>query len=520
MEDRKALIFPSLLFAALFILITITGYFQIRVIRQSIEGLLKSEGEIFFKHIQREIDRNLEYLGLLEKSPSIITPNFLNIMAYDEAIVEDLYNQITGDAEIDVDRLPLANVLVTRKNGKTLVKKGTLTVPLPFVMRLVSGREDTLIQMPSHRNQALLVGIRVADRLVFFSLDEEELEGLRTRYIIKDILDREDKRFNIVGIRIYDQRGKPYLALDGKEDDLFVLSRPLDSRFLPGFRMEIHISRELANSIFKSSSISFVFILILLFVSGALSTYAIFLLQRKHERRMKEIENEMAIKERLVSLGKLASGMAHEIRNPLNAISISVQRLKREFQPEEEKTEEYRRFVDIIRGELLRVNRIVEEFLLSTKAQVPFLNENLCGIMDEVLIILKEKANSRGIEITNTIGRGTTLECQKERIKQVFHNIILNGIEAIDNSGKIEISADKGNKGTNIYIRDTGLGIKKEKVPAIFEYYYTTKDKGMGLGLPISYMIVKDHGGDIKVESEEGKGATFIITLPTRAPQS
>jgi signal transduction histidine kinase len=103
-------------------------------------------------------------------------------------------------------------------------------------------------------------------------------------------------------------------------------------------------------------------------ISAALSIYIIFAFERRYEKRARDIEREMEMKERLISLGRLASGMAHEIKNPLNAIGISVQRLKREFLPEEEKRPEYYRFLDIVRAELMRVNKIVEDFLLSTKS--------------------------------------------------------------------------------------------------------------------------------------------------------
>ena len=261
---------------------------------------------------------------------------------------------------------------------------------------------------------------------------------------------------------------------------------------------------------------SFVFILVLLALSGALSTFAIFTLERKHEKKVKEMEKELELKERLVSLGKLASGMAHEIRNPLNAISLSVQRLKREFVPEEEKKTEYLTFLDIMRSELVRVDRIVEEFLLSTRAHAPFMNENLYNILDEVLTIVGEKAASREITIVNKVDRKTVVESQKDRLKQAFYNIILNGVEAIGQKGSLEIWMRKKDNAVDIYIKDSGCGIKEEELHKIFEYHYTTKDKGMGLGLPISYMIVKDHGGELRVENGKGQGTTFIITLPVK----
>ena len=132
--------------------------------------------------------------------------------------------------------------------------------------------------------------------------------------------------------------------------------------------MEILVSNKLAIDTFRRTSENFVMLLFFLVLSGAGSIYVIFRLERKHADRLTEMEKDMAMKERLVSLGRLASGMAHEIRNPLNAMGISIQRLKREFVPEQAKLDEYHRFLDIVRGELLRVNRIVEEFLLSTKS--------------------------------------------------------------------------------------------------------------------------------------------------------
>ncbi|MCX5798882.1 MAG: HAMP domain-containing sensor histidine kinase, partial [Proteobacteria bacterium] len=199
---------------------------------------------------------------------------------------------------------------------------------------------------------------------------------------------------------------------------------------------------------------------------------------------------------------------------------MSVQRLKREFIPENNKKEEYYRFIDIMRNELIRVDKIVEEFLLSTKANVPFVFENLYNTVEEVVTILKEKADSKGIRIINTVDVSMRIQCQKERLKQAFYNVILNGIEAIDKNGAIEVSAEQRTGNMNIYIKDSGTGIKKEEIHNIFEYYYTTKDKGIGLGLPISYMIIKDHDGDIKVISDEGHGTTFIITMPVTSGDS
>jgi signal transduction histidine kinase len=517
MGDKKTFVFPSLLFAILFALIAITGYFQIRIIKKNIEAMLKNEGEIIFNHLKREIDINLEYINLLERSPSIIMPNFLNIMIYDEAIIDELYSYFRNIDVIDAEKIPVSNFIVVDSNGKTVTKKGSVRITQSYIKEFQSGEKETFVKTPGVNDKFLTMGIRTKGNAVIFSLDEAELDALRKKLTIKEIIEAEEKRFNIAGINLYDANGIPYISSDGNRKEAYVVSKPLDSPYLPKFIVEILVSRGLARDILKRTTMNFLLILVLLAISGAASTYVIFLLERRHTKRVLKFEKELEMKERLVSLGKLASGMAHEIRNPLNAMSMSIQRLKREFVPVKEKKDEYYQFIDIMRSELSRIDRIVEEFLLSTKSHAPFFQENLYNIIEEVVIILREKAASNAVEIIiNKVARDIVIQSQKERLKQAFHNIVLNGIEAINNSGSIEITAAVKDGKVDISIVDTGQGIKETELRRIFEYYYTTKDKGIGLGLPISYTIIKDHGGDLKAFSEQGKGTRFVITLPLK----
>ena len=512
MNDKKIL-FPLLLFGIFFILIAITGFFQIAIIKANIEGLLRGEGETLFKSIAREIEVNMEYLALIEKSPSIITPNFLNISTYDEAIVDDLYGQVTKP-NASQNPIPLNNLLVTDREGRELERKGSLRVDKAHRDLLVNTDRQTVIRLPSNLNQSLFMGIKLPDKLVFLTLEPSELEELRKTYIMKTIVENEEKRLSVAEINVYDGSGRIYLGSATRPKDVFRILKPLDSRYFPNYSMEILMSNKLAIDTLGRTSANFIMLLFFLMLGGAGGIYVIFRLERKHADRLKEIEKDMDMKERLVSLGRLSSGMAHEIRNPLNAIGISIQRLKREFVPEQEKKEEYDRFLDIVRGELLRVNRIVEEFLLSTKSGMAMERQNLRGIIEEVATMLREKAGTAGIRIVNESDENVLLDCQKERLKQVFYNLLVNSIEAVGTGGSITVSSQSENSKVHIFVKDTGPGIKKADALKIFEYYYTTKDKGMGLGLPISYMIVKDHGGDIRVSSEEGAGATFVITLP------
>jgi signal transduction histidine kinase len=510
MADKK-LLFPFLLFGIFFFLIAITGFFQVTIIKRNIEGLLREEGETVFRSVAREVEVNMDYLSLLETSPSIITPNFLNVMTYDEAIVDDLFNRLISST--DLAETPGKNLLVLDRSGRQIKKRGSISISRKEIDSLLKGGQQVII---THKGDDLIIGVRMADTILFLRLSPEELKPLRKKQIVKSIIENEEKRLDIAEINIYDPSGHIYLASGKKPNMVLRIAKPLNRNYFPGYTMEILTSNRLAVDTYKKTSTNFVIILLFLAFGGAAGIYVIFRLERKHAERLSEMEKNMVMKERLVSLGRLASGMAHEIRNPLNAISISIQRLKREFMPEEQKKEEYHQFLDIVRGELLRVNKIVEEFLLSTKAGQPMEPEALRTIIEEVVTILREKAGSKHIVIENRSDADTIINCQKERMKQVFYNLITNSIEAMKRAGSIEISTTREDSMLIISIRDTGPGVRKEDLSRIFEYHYTTKDKGMGLGLPISYMIVKDHGGDIQAMSEEGKGTTFSIRLPMR----
>jgi signal transduction histidine kinase len=516
MNDRR-IFFPLLLLVIFFLLIAITGFFQIAIMKGNMENLLRAQGEAMFSNIARQIEMSMEYLAIVEKSPSIITPNVLDVMTYDEAIVDDIVARLSSRRTDRGENIALpANMLVTSRNGKEIERRGNINVSHSQLDVLVKTDQQNVIRLPRDDDPSLFMGIKLPDRIVFFVLSPKELEDLRHLYVVRTIVENEQKRLGIVEISIYDQSGNVYLGSGQHVDDTISIRMPLKSHYFPQYSMEVVVSNKSATDLSKRTGLNFILLLSLLALGGAGGIYVIFRAERRYAESLQEIEKEMALKERLVSLGKLSSGMAHEIRNPLNAIGMSIQRLKREFAPEDGKIEEYQKFLDIVRNEVLRVNRIVEEFLLSTKSGMAMEHQKLVTILEEVIMMLHERASGSGIKIEYDRTSSISVSCQKERMKQVFYNLILNGMEAIGKGGAITISSEMNGTNARVNVRDTGPGIKKEDVSKIFEYYYTTKDKGMGLGLPLSYMIVKDHGGDIRVQSDEGKGTVFTITLPVR----
>jgi two-component system sensor histidine kinase HydH len=218
--------------------------------------------------------------------------------------------------------------------------------------------------------------------------------------------------------------------------------------------------------------------------------------------------------EQLTAMGKLASGVAHEVRNPLNAISMTAQRLDREFSPKENE-DKYRELTQIIKSESIRMNRIIEEFLKFAKP--PKLNRqptNIELLLDEVTLLIKSQAEYHNIKVDKQYSEIGIWNLDREQIKQVVLNLLLNGIEAMPDGGALSVKTWKEGDDLSIEVTDTGKGIPEDVLPRIFDLYWTTKDMGTGLGLSIVQRIIAEHEGLINVNSRLGIGTTFRIHLP------
>ena len=263
----------------------------------------------------------------------------------------------------------------------------------------------------------------------------------------------------------------------------------------------------------KNVALSISFFLIL----GVSAITLIWVNQNRHLRKMKELEDRIQLAERLSSLGHLAAGVAHEIRNPLNAMSIGLQRLKREYLPQDEsKREEYISFMELILKEIRRVNEIIEQFLtLSRPFQLNLKVSSLQDLLKNLVTLFQEEASSLGITLQPEIPSDLPLiKMDPERLTQALINIMKNGMQAMGQGGILRIETKPLRGGTEVIISDSGPGIPSEQMEKIFNYYYTTKEKGVGLGLPIAHRIIEAHGGQLKIESQAGSGTKVIVTLP------
>jgi len=226
----------------------------------------------------------------------------------------------------------------------------------------------------------------------------------------------------------------------------------------------------------------------------------------------KRTEEALLRSEKLAVAGELAAGIGHEIRNPLTALKGFLQLLPR--QPEKQKG-----FLDVMRQELDRIDSICSVLLLLAKPQaVSYRDEDVNVIVAEVTALLRPQAELYSVEI------GTRLEttppivrCDKNQVKQVFINLLKNAIESMPDGGAAVVSVRIGDGDAIVRIEDKGLGIPEERLLKIGEPFYSTKDKGTGLGMLVSYKIVEAHRGRIRIDSKVNEGTQVEVTLPLAA---
>jgi PAS domain S-box-containing protein len=234
-----------------------------------------------------------------------------------------------------------------------------------------------------------------------------------------------------------------------------------------------------------------------------------------------KIQEEILRMDRLVSLGKLASGIAHELRNPLAGIKTTAQALGEEMSGDDSRRE----YLYRITKEIDRLNDLLKIFFSFAKPQnLNLVHCHIKDIINEIIPFLIKEIADKGIRFIETYHpQLPKIKVDKTQMHQVFLNLFLNAIQAMPNGGELKIEAGpimsnslEGFKQNfiKVVISDTGKGIPPHIVHRIFDPFFTTKSKGIGLGLSITYQIIKKHGGTIKVESRWEKGTSFVINLP------
>ncbi len=232
--------------------------------------------------------------------------------------------------------------------------------------------------------------------------------------------------------------------------------------------------------------------------------------------------SEEKLSERLAQMGALAGGMAHELRNPLGNINMTLDLLLEDLgDSETEKARRTRRKLEIMRKEALRLDEMLDNFLKIARGQELSLTmHDLNQVIEDVLDLMAPTLASSNIQIRKGLGPGLpSIMIDLGLVKQALINIIKNGKEAMPDGGELIVRTSQSDEFIQIDIADTGKGIPLTKMEKIFQPYFSTKKVGTGLGLATTKRIIEDHNGDISFTSDEGKGTNFCIRLSLERPQ-
>ncbi|MBU0928922.1 MAG: PAS domain-containing protein [Spirochaetes bacterium] len=229
--------------------------------------------------------------------------------------------------------------------------------------------------------------------------------------------------------------------------------------------------------------------------------------KRRREARLRRAES-------LASLTTLAAGVAHEIKNPLGSISIHVQLMRKALKGKAE--EPLTRYLDIVTEEIDRLNKIVVDFLFAVRPMdITPINDDANALLRELAEFMRLEVESAGISLSVEYAKDAPpVPFDRRYLKQALLNLVKNATAAMPDGGELRLSTAATGDELKIAVEDSGAGIPEDKLGKIFEPYFTTKENGTGLGLTLTYKIIKEHGGDISVTSKPGQGSSFVITLP------
>ena len=302
--------------------------------------------------------------------------------------------------------------------------------------------------------------------------------------------------------------GRPRAEMLGHTvNEIFSDSSPLGTVVLDAFERQRPIpQREVKAADGKSVQVSLDFI-----QQGG--THIGALLTMRDTESVRRIEDEIETSRRLSASGRITRGVAHEVKNPINAIVLHLQLLQNKLQQKDPDT---CRHMDIIESEIHRLDRVVQTLVDFTRQRELNMEEvDLRQLIDEVGMLALPDAEVHGVRIVRQLPPDPLpVKVDIDFMKQALLNVVINGEQAMPHGGALSIAARRDNGNAVIEVRDQGVGIPKEIQEKIFELYFTTKKGGSGIGLAQTYQIMQWHYGSVDFESTEGQGTTFRLRLP------
>ena len=232
------------------------------------------------------------------------------------------------------------------------------------------------------------------------------------------------------------------------------------------------------------------------------------------ERKLRHTQEQLLQSEKLAAMGRLTSQIAHELNNPLYGIMNTLELMKTEIPPDSKR----RKILEMALSETVRLTEMLRKMLSFSKPDEEEKQPaNINTILDEILLLHEKQLREHSIRISSSFEEDLGMVyASKNQLRQVFLNMISNARDAMPEGGTLAVTTKGEGDNVHIEISDTGIGIRKENLGKIFDTFFTTKDniKDVGLGLSVCYGFIKDHGGDIKVQSDWGSGTAFTIILP------
>jgi signal transduction histidine kinase len=232
---------------------------------------------------------------------------------------------------------------------------------------------------------------------------------------------------------------------------------------------------------------------------------------------IKTVQSLVSYSAKLAALGRLTSGVAHEVKNPLNAMMIHLELLKERL---DGAPREVQRSLEVMGSEIRRLDRVVQGFLRFMRPQeLVFKPCDVNALLASVVALVEAEWRARGIRFASELDPGLPpINADEELLRQAFLNILQNACQAMPDGGALTVQSGRlGRDEIRVSVRDQGVGIRAEDVDKVFKLYYTTKPDGNGIGLSIVYRIVQLHDGAIEVESEVGYGTLMTVRLPARS---
>jgi PAS domain S-box-containing protein len=358
------------------------------------------------------------------------------------------------------------------------------------------------------------LGQQMRDAKEIFSALKDNVDQIMANLQDGLVLFTSDSRVVLVSASVERFLGRPRRELLGRTvREIFVPGSVPGGRILEAFHSQRPIvQEELESPNGKRVQISLDFIHERGTPIGALLTL-------RDAESVRQIGDEIEMSRRMSASGRLTRGVAHEVKNPINAIVLHLQLLQNKLQQVDPDT---RRHMDVIGNEIHRLDRVVQILVDFTRPRDLHIEEiDLKRLIDDVLALASPDAGQHGVAVVRDLAPGAlNVKVDVDFMKQAILNVVLNGVQAMPHGGTLTISARSEEDQVVTEIRDEGGGISPEIQEKIFELYFTTKQAGSGIGLAQTYQVMQWHYGSVDFVSVEGQGATFRLTLPLSEPRS